>query len=327
MAIIVVCNSVVLAFNNPTKPLVNEFQYGLEMGFFCAYVLEMILKVLAFGFVSYRYSYMRDPWNWLDLFVIIATLASISGLVITSSSSKPIYFSSLKIISPLRTIKTIPRLKLLIHAILESIPVLFDMLKVILLVFGIFAIVGLQLYQKVFIQKCVDLQTGQVRDQFDESLLCGGVSKCSASEKCLHLGANPVSGMYSFDNILNAYLTVFIISTLEGWSQVNYYLVLSTSWFSSVYAHVVAFTGAFILMNLALSIIVEKFTEMQNEKAALIDHNIRNLTSNVFLLGDRIALKYFSEFSSRLRRIRDAQGVPVIKMLLLNPEKYSSISK
>jgi hypothetical protein len=283
MTIIVVLNSGVLAFSNPTHPKSNEFQFGLEMGFFSAYVLEMVLKILGFGFVSYRFSYLRDPWNWLDFFVIIATFASISGLVITSSSTKPIYFASLKIISPLRTIKSIPRLRLLIQAILDSLPVLYDMLKVILLVFGCFAILGVQLFPKVFTQKCVDLQSGKSVTTFDETSLCGGISTCSVTEVCARLGENPVSGLYSFDNILSAYLTVFIITTLEGWSQVQYYLILSTSWFSVLYVNTVAFVGAFILMNLALAIIVEKFTEMQNEKAANLDLNIRNLTSKITL--------------------------------------------
>ena len=129
-------NVIVIAISDPTKPRSNDFQLAIEIGFFGAYVLEMILKILGLGLFSYRRSYLRDPWNVLDLFVIIATSISIAGISLNSNSGNPIYFSSLKIISPLRTIKIIPKLRTIIRAILESLPSLLDMLKVIMLVYS-----------------------------------------------------------------------------------------------------------------------------------------------------------------------------------------------
>jgi hypothetical protein len=278
MTLVVVLNSLVLAVSDPKSRSPNLFQSAIEVGFFSAYVLEMTLKVLGFGLISYRRSYLRDPWNLLDLFVISATAASLSGFSITRANSKPIYFSSLKIISPLRAIKSIPKLKFLIKAIIDSLPSLFDMLKVILLIFGCFAVFGLQFFQKVFEQKCVDLKDGKASFTFDGGNLCGGAATCPQNSTCVHFGERPVSGMYSFDNIFSSYLTVFIITTLEGWSQVEYFLILGSSWWSIIYVSLVVLIGAFVLMNLALSIIVEKFTEIQDEKDKNADLNIRNLT-------------------------------------------------
>ena len=34
------------------------------------YTSEMIIKVLAKGFILNNYTYLRNPWNWLDFLVI-----------------------------------------------------------------------------------------------------------------------------------------------------------------------------------------------------------------------------------------------------------------
>ena len=34
------------------------------------YTIEMIIKVLAKGFILNNYTYLRNPWNWLDFLVI-----------------------------------------------------------------------------------------------------------------------------------------------------------------------------------------------------------------------------------------------------------------
>lgn len=45
-------------------------------------------------------------------------------------------------------------------------------------------------------------------------------------------------------------------------------------------------------------------------------------------LDDRIILKYFGEFNAKKKnRIQDSEGVPMHKMLLLNPKKYTILSK
>ena len=36
------------------------------------YTTEMIIKVLAKGFILNNYTYLRNPWNWLD-FIVIAS--------------------------------------------------------------------------------------------------------------------------------------------------------------------------------------------------------------------------------------------------------------
>lgn len=36
------------------------------------YILEAVIKILARGFIVDEFSFLRDPWNWLD-FIVIGT--------------------------------------------------------------------------------------------------------------------------------------------------------------------------------------------------------------------------------------------------------------
>lgn len=36
------------------------------------FVLECMLKIIGFGFVADEYTYLRDPWNFLDFIIVIS---------------------------------------------------------------------------------------------------------------------------------------------------------------------------------------------------------------------------------------------------------------
>lgn len=46
---------------------VNFFRYIFAF----IYTSEMFLKIIARGFVLNSYTYLRNPWNWLDFTVVI----------------------------------------------------------------------------------------------------------------------------------------------------------------------------------------------------------------------------------------------------------------
>lgn len=45
--------------------------------FLAIYSCEMVIKVIAKGFVLNKYTYLRNPWNWLDFIVITSGYATI----------------------------------------------------------------------------------------------------------------------------------------------------------------------------------------------------------------------------------------------------------
>ena len=41
------------------------------------FTLESIIKIISMGMVLHKHSYLRDPWNWLDLTVVIIGLINV----------------------------------------------------------------------------------------------------------------------------------------------------------------------------------------------------------------------------------------------------------
>jgi hypothetical protein len=271
-----------MGFDDPMATEESTFSARIELFFFVIYILEMVLKITALGFIFKRGAYLRDPWNILDFLIIFASIAS---LIKSDSSSNSINFSSLRtlrILRPLRTINVIKKLRALIMTILDSIPYLFDILLIILFTMGVFAIAGLQLFRGVLLNRCFEATTGRPMDlKFNDSQLCGGSQTCASGYICAKGTENPLSGMFSFDNVFDSYLLVFITITMEGWSVANNYVIYTYSWFSIAYFILIVFIASFFLFNLALAIISAKFNEAQEGQKEDPNHKYLNKTRSV----------------------------------------------
>lgn len=59
------------------QPLLTPTQYYSRYIFLAIYTAEMIIKSVAKGFILNKYTYLRNPWNWLDFVVITSGYATI----------------------------------------------------------------------------------------------------------------------------------------------------------------------------------------------------------------------------------------------------------
>jgi len=64
--IVIVANSLFLAVETPDNSIFAAF----DNIFLALYSVELALKVCGMGFVLNKGSYMRDPWNVLDFFIV-----------------------------------------------------------------------------------------------------------------------------------------------------------------------------------------------------------------------------------------------------------------
>eukprot|EP00941_MAST-03F_sp_MAST-3F-sp1_P005593 g5593.t1 len=107
-----------------------------------AFNFEMICKVITLGFAFHERAYIRDPWNVLD-FVIVC----VSNIVLAASDIPGLKslrsLRTLRVLRPLRLINRAPGLKLVVNALLHSLPKVVDVLVVCGLFFLIFGIVGI----------------------------------------------------------------------------------------------------------------------------------------------------------------------------------------
>ena len=136
---VIIFNSVVLTLDDPTSNNDNNDQ--LDLFFIIFYSIEMALKIIAYGFVLNKDSYLRDAWNFLD-FIIVSS--SYIPLVLTSSSGVNLTsLRSLRVLRPLRTISTVKSLRKILSGLFSAIPLLKDSIIVLLFFYVIFAIAGL----------------------------------------------------------------------------------------------------------------------------------------------------------------------------------------
>jgi hypothetical protein len=53
------------------KKKYNQIISYILSSFTVIFVLEAALKIVCFGFVGHKYSYLRDPWNVLDFIIVL----------------------------------------------------------------------------------------------------------------------------------------------------------------------------------------------------------------------------------------------------------------
>jgi hypothetical protein len=82
----------------------NQFIERLDPYFDLIIVMECILKIIAMGFINGRGAYLRDGWNWLDFFVVAATVTQELIMFIDPSAKESAFaaFRAIRLLRPLR---------------------------------------------------------------------------------------------------------------------------------------------------------------------------------------------------------------------------------
>lgn len=108
------------------------------------FILEMVSKFVAMGIIMDEGSYLRDSWNQLDFFIVMASVVDMSLSAYKIGFVK--IMRALRVLRPLRMIAHNPELKLIINALLDSMGSITNVLFVIGIVYLIFAIIGVNLF-------------------------------------------------------------------------------------------------------------------------------------------------------------------------------------
>lgn len=76
---VIMLNSLVMMAEDPTDEDPPEIFMFLDRAFLVLYSVEMVLKIVGYGFIFGEGSYLRDAWNNLDFIIVMTgylTLAS-----------------------------------------------------------------------------------------------------------------------------------------------------------------------------------------------------------------------------------------------------------
>uniref|UniRef100_K7E657 Sodium channel protein n=1 Tax=Monodelphis domestica TaxID=13616 RepID=K7E657_MONDO len=260
-------------------PAINipDWMVYLELPFIGLYTFEILIKILARGFCMKPFTFLRDPWNWLDGHILFYALLT---LFINLDS-----VSALGIFSVVRILKATSLTtgtKIIIGTLTRSVRMFCHAVILIMFCLSVFAVMGMQLFMDRLKQKCVPwpqeqnsteilsgnetLSSYHLEEQM-HALLCGNTSfsgRCPKGYLCVKTGGNPDYGYTNFDSFGWAFLSLFRLMTLDFWESL-YQQILRTSGKESVIFFVfVIFFCSFYLVSLKLAVVAMAY-EKQNQ--------------------------------------------------------------
>jgi len=265
-------NCVALAVYTPfPSEDTNEMNLILEKVeyiFLVIFTTECIMKIIAYGFWQHPTAYLRSTWNLLDFTIVMIGVVStiLSSLAIEGFDVKAL--RAFRVLRPLRLVSGVPSLQVVLNAILMAMIPLLHIALLVLFVIIIYAIIGLELFSGLLHKTCFNKVTGEMVDE-DDPTLCGGNYQCdeAAGHECREFWEGPNFGITNFDNFGLSMLTVFQCVTLEGWTDVLYWVndAMGNSWPWIYFVTLVLF-GTFFILNLVLGTLVGEFSK-EREKA------------------------------------------------------------
>uniref|UniRef100_UPI0037E9A01E sodium channel, voltage-gated, type I like, alpha b isoform X1 n=1 Tax=Semicossyphus pulcher TaxID=241346 RepID=UPI0037E9A01E len=141
----ILTNCAFMTLSNPP-----EWAKNVEYTFTGIYTFESLIKILARGFCVGKFTFLRDPWNWLDFSVIL--MAYVTEFVDLGNVSA---LRTFRVLRALKTISVIPGLKTIVGALIQSVKKLSDVMILTVFCLSVFALIGLQLFMGNLRQKCV----------------------------------------------------------------------------------------------------------------------------------------------------------------------------
>lgn len=286
--LVIFCSSVTMAIENPTNSA--ELESALNTAgqvFTTIFCVEMLFKCIAYGFVHWEGSYLRDPWNWLDCLVVIVSVASwILEVYSTNKVSAFRVLRTLRVMRPLRLINRNRGLRMVVLTLIQSVKGIANITLILVLVFLIFAILGVQLFGGI-LYSCND-ETINLRTEcvgtFLQNYTERGIVEANRTlengtwvlrnmtalvEVSVVTGRKWENAAFHFDNTVSAFIALFHVATLDDWGATMYATIDGVDydhgpvpWNNVLYGlYFVAFilVGGMFLLNMFVGLIIEKF--------------------------------------------------------------------
>ncbi|XP_040392024.1 voltage-dependent L-type calcium channel subunit alpha-1S isoform X2 [Cygnus olor] len=259
----------------------NSSLEKIEYAFLIFFAIEAMLKIIAYGFLFHTDAYLRNGWNVLDFSIVslglfTMTLEQINAKQGGSSGGKGGFdvkaLRAFRVLRPLRLVSGVPSLQVVLNSIIKAMVPLLHIALLVLFMIIIYAIVGQELFKGKMHKTCYYFGT--------DVIATVGVEKpapCTTSGHGRHCTINgtecrsgwpgPNNGITHFDNFGFAMLTVYQCITMEGWTEVLYWVndAIGNEW-PWIYFVSLILLGSFFVLNLVLGVLSGEFTK-EREKA------------------------------------------------------------
>ncbi|KQS30195.1 uncharacterized protein Dere_GG19319, isoform AV [Drosophila erecta] len=245
----------------PQRPILQDILYYMDRIFTVIFFLEMLIKWLALGFKVY----FTNAWCWLDFVIVMVSLINfVASLVGAGGIQAFKTMRTLRALRPLRAMSRMQGMRVVVNALVQAIPSIFNVLLVCLIFWLIFAIMGVQLFAGKYF-KCEDMNGTKLSHEIIPN-----------RNACESENYTWVNSAMNFDHVGNAYLCLFQVATFKGWIQimndaidsreVDKQPIRETNIYMYLYFVFFIIFGSFFTLNLFIGVIIDNFNE-QKKKA------------------------------------------------------------
>uniref|UniRef100_A0A452IZB0 Voltage-dependent L-type calcium channel subunit alpha n=1 Tax=Gopherus agassizii TaxID=38772 RepID=A0A452IZB0_9SAUR len=248
----------------------------MEYLFLIIFTVEAFLKVIAYGLLFHPNAYLRNGWNLLDFIIVVVGLFSAileqatKADGVNSIGGKGAGFDvkalrAFRVLRPLRLVSGVPSLQVVLNSIIKAMVPLLHIALLVLFVIIIYAIIGLELFMGKMHKTCYFLQAEEDPSPCAPQSAHG--RQCQNGTECKPGWEGPKHGITNFDNFAFAMLTVFQCITMEGWTDVLYWVndAIGRDW-PWIYFVTLIIIGSFFVLNLVLGVLSGEFSK-EREKA------------------------------------------------------------
>uniref|UniRef100_A0A8C9WJV6 Voltage-dependent L-type calcium channel subunit alpha n=1 Tax=Scleropages formosus TaxID=113540 RepID=A0A8C9WJV6_SCLFO len=268
--------AVYIPFPEDDSNATNSNLERVEYLFLIIFTVEAFLKVIAYGLLFHPNAYLRNGWNLLDFIIVVVGLFSaILEQATKWEGATPIggkaagfdvkALRAFRVLRPLRLVSGVPSLQVVLNSIIKAMVPLLHIALLVLFVIIIYAIIGLELFMGKMHRTCTLAE--------EKPAPCapphvnGRHCTPQNTTKCEMGWAGPNDGITNFDNFAFAMLTVFQCITMEGWTDVLYWVndAVGNGW-PWIYFVTLIIIGSFFVLNLVLGVLSGEFSK-EREKA------------------------------------------------------------
>ncbi|XP_048487081.1 muscle calcium channel subunit alpha-1 [Plutella xylostella] len=283
--IILVCimfSSAMLAAEDPLDAQQKGFRNWLlsqfDVFFTGIFTLELFLKLVTYGLIFHEGAFLRSAFNVLDMLVVFVSL--ISMFFKSGSVSVVKILRVFRVLRPLRAINRAKGLKHVVQCVIVAIKTIGNILLVTSLLQFMFAVMGVQMFKGKFF-KCNDISKMTEEE-------CQGTYLLFENGNYLIRDREWTRYSFHFDNVMKGMLTLFTVSTFEGWPGLLYVSIDSnaedrgpiTNFRPIVAAYYIIYIIiiAFFMVNIFVGFVIVTFQNEgeQEYKNCELDKNQRN---------------------------------------------------
>ena len=289
----IIFSSVCLALDSPRLDVTSDLYLTLrqlDYAFTSLFVVEMLIKSIAMGFMFGDGAYLKSPWNQLDCTIVITSVVVLLAEAIPSLRSLRV-LRVVRVLRPLRLVSRNEGMKLIITSLFKALPAVSNVFGVVLSLQLVFVIIGMQLFSGTM-ASCVGDPAILTRSECHQHLspsppspLASVTDDLNPAARQLKGGsrplnvdlathwANPTIG--SFDNFGEAMRLLYVMSTGDEWETPMYLMMGTTEAgqaparndFSPYALFPVSwmFLGYVFAINLFVGVVVDNFSRMQKE--------------------------------------------------------------